>query len=254
MNSKILLRTIWSGIKQNSTKILAAGAIISEMFGFYLMHKEAPIVRDKLDALGPEATWKDKLKTAGPVYIPAALMLITSSACIISGCAIGDARTAMVAGLYSLSERKLRKYEEKMVDVMGEEKAQKLHDEVAKELESKPFFEEKSVEYTSHGGQLFFDPLTSRFFTSTETYIRKAVEEINTKIFGVDMWVSVNEWYDALGISHAKLAGAFGWDIDHKLEISFAPAKTETGVYYGILVYYNKPRLRNGELPANYGD
>lgn len=255
MNGKLVIKAFWSWCKQNSTRILAGGAIVSEIFGFYFMHKEAPIVKEKLDALPDDASWIDKVKTAGPVYIPAAGMLILSAGCIIGGCAIGEARAAMMAGLYSASETALRKYEEKMIETVGEEKAQQMHNEVAKELETnlKPT-ENSEVIYTAHGGDLFYDPLSARMFTSSESYIRSAVEKINDSIYGIDMWAGVNEWYDLLGLAHPKLAGPFGWTIDYKLSVSFAPARTEDGRYYGVIVYYNKPRLYNGELPPGFND
>lgn len=256
MNAKILLRALWSWTKQNSTKLLACGAIGAEVLGYYFMHREAPIVRDRLDALGADATLLDKIKAAGPVYLPAAGMLVLSAGCIIGGCAIGESRVAMMAGLYSASEATLRKYEEKMLDTLGEEKAQKMHDEVSKELEDGigKTYNPSQVEYTTHGGHLFYDNLSSRFFTSSEAYVLKAAETINSKIYNRDSWVSVNEWYDELGIRHAKLAGPFGWNIDHKLQVSFYADRTEDGTLYDVIVYFDKPRLYNGKLPKNYDD
>lgn len=256
MNAKFVVKTLWSWCKRHSTRLLAGGAILAEAWGFYFMHREAPVVKERLDNLDPDAKWYEKVKTSVPVYLPAIGMFIVSSACIVGGCIAGEAKTAMMAGLYSASAAELQKYKDKMIETVGEDKAQEIHNDIARDLEKKSpsSFDESMIEYTNHGGQLFYDPNTARFFTSTESYILKCVEKINSKIYGVDMWVSVNEFYDELGITHAKLADPFGWNIDHKLDVSFAPAKTDDGRYYGVLVYFNEPRLYNGELPKNIND
>ena len=250
MNAKFIVKTAWGVVKKHSTKLLAAGAIITEGFGFWFMHKRAPIARKKLDELGPDAKWIDKIKVAGPVYLPCAAMLIMSSACIIGGCAIGEAKALMMAELASASAAALQQHEKKMVEILGEEEAQKIHQEVAKDIAKAHPYDAKRVEYTSHGGQLFFDPQTARFFTSSEEFIQRAVEKINSKIRG-DMWVSVNEFYDELDIQHARLGDGVGWNCDHRLEVSFYADRLEDGTYYGVLVYLNDPVLYNGKKPGN---
>ena len=42
---------MWGWTKRNSTKLLAAGAVVSQWIALWFMHKEAPIVKERLDAL-----------------------------------------------------------------------------------------------------------------------------------------------------------------------------------------------------------
>lgn len=254
MNAKLIAKTLWRGCKKHLTKILAGTAIASELIGYWFMHKEAPIVRKKLDAMPPEATLWEKVKIAGPVYAPALLMLLVSSGCIIGGCIVGEKAVALMTAVASASEAKLIQMEKKMVETLGEEKAQEMHAEMAKEMAKQVSLEEKNIEYTSHGGMLFYDKLCSRYFTSSEDFIQRAAEKVNRDILGMDMWASVNQFYEYLDLKPAKLGEGFGWNVDHPLQVTFYADRSEDGRVYEVIVYYNEPRLYNGQLAKKVND
>lgn len=248
MNAKRLLKHLALWGKKNAPKILAGLAIVTEAAGFYFMHKEAPVVHEKLEALGEDATWKDKLKAAGPVYLPAFGMLILSSGCIITGCIAGERKAALLTGLYSASEAALRKYEEKVADVLGKEKAQEIHDEIAKDTVKEINIVDSAICYTGNGTDLFYDPLTSRIIATSKQAIRNAEVEIKEKIQS-DEWATVNQWYDALGVERATLAGMVGWNNERKIDIGFYTDWTKDGRPCGVIEYYNKPVLYDGREP-----
>lgn len=246
MNIKPFFKTIIAFGKKHSTKILAGSAIISEAIGFWFMHKKAPIVKEKIDQLPPDATTFDKLKVAAPLYLPAALMFITSSGCIIGGCAIGEAKLAAMTNLAMATDAALTKYEQKMIDTVGKENAQKIHDEIAKDLVNECPPSVNNTIATTHGTDLFFDPYSGRYFTSSASFIQKAVANINLEISsGYEMWQTVNDWYSELDIPTIKLGGLCGWGPDNKLEVEITGQITEDGKPYGVLSYYKSPRLHN---------
>lgn len=240
MDFKRIARIVARLCKNNSTKILAGLAIGSEMAGFYFMHKEAPIVRDRIEALPEGANWKEKFKAAAPVYLPAAGMLLLSAGCIVGGCAVGERRVAIVSGLYSASEAALRKYEDKVVEVIGKDKANDIQRGIAQDLVNEKPISQTYVYATGKGDQLFYDPLSGRYFTSDKNSILAAKNEAN-KFIVSDMWITVNEWYNQLGLENIGLADDVGWNIDNLIDLSFTPASTNDDRTCFVLGYYNFP-------------
>lgn len=251
MSIKPILKMVAKFCQKNATKILAGGAIISEVVGFWMMHKQAPVVHEKLEALPEDATTMDKIKTAAPLYLPAALMLLTSSGCIVGGCALGEARLAAMTNLAMMSEAALAKYERKVVETIGEDEAKKLHSEIANEVANEKVLPEPTrVIATSNGSDIFYDPLSERYFASCEKAIYDAANSFNNKygVNSMEMFGSVNDWYDELGISQAILGEYAGWNIDHTLKVSLPREweNTPDGRPCKRIVYWENPVLLNG--------
>lgn len=247
MNIKPIFKTIIAFGKKHSTKILAVSAVASEALGFWFMHKKAPIVKEKIDQL-ENPTMLDKLKVAAPLYLPAALMFVTSSGCIIGGCAIGEAKLAAMTNIAMATDAALTKYEQKMIDTVGKENAQKIHDEIAKDLTADCPPIPQNIIATTHGADLFFDPYSGRYFTSNAAFIKNAAANINRDISSSpEMWQTVNDWYAELDIPTVKLGGLCGWGPDNLLEVEITGSNTltEDGRPFGILSYYKSPRLHN---------
>lgn len=253
MTIKPVMKSIVNFGKKHATKILAGGAIITEFIGFWLMHKEAPVVRKKIDELPPDSKLIDKVKTAAPVYLPAALMLLTSSGCIIGGCALGEARLAAMTNLAMASEAALSRYEQKLIDTIGKDEANKIQEEIAKDLMHERPADPKTVIATSNGSDMFYDTLSGRYFTSCEKFILDAKDRINNRIDGIEMWVEVNDWYSELEIDPVPLGKGRGWNIDRKLSVEIGDWESmPDGRPCKPIYYTHTPVLYNGHEPRNY--
>lgn len=253
MKFKGLVHTVNMFAKRHSTKILAGIAIVSEGLGFYFMHKEAPIVRKKLDELGPDAKWYEKVKVAGPIYLPAIGMFALSSTSIIGGCIIGEKRVAAISSLYSVTEAMARKTEEKLVEVLGEEKAQEVHSAVAKEALSANPVNPEDVTLTGHGNVLFFDPLCHRYFRSSVEAVKQANADF--KSYVVDkVWGSVNDWYGYLDIGDAELGQYVGWNHSHNIEAWLDADHTSNGELCWVIRQLREPVLYDGKFPVPIED
>lgn len=247
MNVRRIVRIAGKWCKNNAGKIFAGCAIATEMLGFWFMHKEAPIVRDRLDELGENANWKDKIKAAGPVYLPALGMLVLSTGSIIGGCVAGEKKAAVLTGLYTASEAALRKYERKVVDKIGRDKAQEIQDAIAKDYisENPPAVGRNKIYATGNGDKLIYDPLSGRYFTSEPSKIIAAMNLLNHRILSEE-WVSVNEWYEELELEPVGLGDDKGWNHDHMIDIPDDPDRWSTtqspdNVPCFIITYYNRP-------------
>lgn len=254
MNFRGLFKGMWGWTKRNSTKLLAAGAVVSQWIALWFMHKEAPIVKERLDALPENANWKDKAKVIIPVYWPAVGMMMLSSGCVIGGFAAGEKKAAIMASLYSASEASLRKLEDEVVKKVGKEKAQEIHDSIADEMAKEIPPAAENVEYTSFGGDLFWEPWTGRWFTSN----MDAFEENNRKFqkwIMTNMWGSFNDWCEFQGISKAQAGDIVGWNVDHMFEwyTRGDDRSSDKKLYYQIS-FPNRPVLYNGKEPKAFSD
>lgn len=236
--------------RRNAGRLFAGGAIGAEILGFWFMHKEAPIVRKKLDELPEDAKWIDKIKTAGPVYLPAIGMLILSSGCIVGGYVAGESKAALMAGLYTASEAALKKYEEIAVEKLGQNKVNELHEAAAEDAIRQNLPTVSNVISTGKGDQLFFDPFTANYFTSTKLAVQTAVNDINREIIAdSEMWVSATEWYQELGWPEIPGCGDYvGWNVDNNMDIYLWPKETPDQRTCFVIEYTrgHRPVLGNG--------
>lgn len=254
MNMKPFFKGMWDWTKRHSTKLLATGAVVSQWVALYFMHKEAPIVRDRLEELGPDANWKDKLKVTAPVYWPAIGMMLVASGCVVGGCAVGERKAAIMASLYSASEASLRKLEEKVVEKVGKEKAQEIHDSIADDMMAQNPPTPDNIEYTGNGGDLFWEPWGGRWFYSS----LDAYEEANRKFKNhvlENMWGSMNDWYEFQGLQRSEGGQFVGWNVEHPLDIyTIGEERATDRKLYHIIRYANKPVLYTGKEPKDFSN
>ena len=246
---KSFLKTVWKWTKRNSPRLLAGGAITSTALGYFFMHKEAPIVRKKLDELPEDATIWDKVKVGGPVYLPAILMFLMSSGCIVGGCAVGEKRAAIMASLYSASEASIRRLEKKMVEELGEEKTQELHDKASEEAALLNAPENPNdIICTGKGNQLCYELMTGQWFRSSLPAIENDAAIFNKHLVH-NCWMDFNDWLtDGLGISRARFAEFFGFNLDHMVTLKISDShRLVDGESYHIIDYCGGPVMYNGK-------
>lgn len=198
MGFKMLLKVGGKVVKNNLPKILTGFAIASEVFGFWLMHKEAPIVHEKLKALPEDATLLDKAKVAVPVYLPALGMLVFSSGAMIGGCVVGDkkiatlnTKVAALNGLVATTAGVAQKYEEELVQAVGKDKFQEVKQNALNSALSDRNRGNEIV-YTGHGDELFYFPEAGAWFASSATSVREGFSRANNQLTSGDS-VSLRE-------------------------------------------------------------
>lgn len=160
----------------------------------------------------------DKVRIGWRPYVPAAIVGGTTVACIIGANSISSRRNAALISLYTLSERALGEYKEKVVEVLGESKAEKVREAIVSDkLEAAGPSE---VVIFSTGNVLCFDTLTGRYFESNVEKIRKAENDINRQCIN-DMYASQNDFYRLLGLPQVAIGEELGWTTDNELIVEF---------------------------------
>lgn len=171
----------------------------------------------EVDKLTPVET----VKTTWKCYIPAALTGVASTACLIGSSTVSVRRNAALTAAYKLSETALSEYKNAVVETIGEKKEHLIHDKIAeKQIERNPI-NKGSIIVTEKGNTLCFDPISGRYFKSDIDKIRKAENTLNKQIFtnAFGEGVSLNDFYDELGLPRTSRGYEIGWNVDNSVEI-----------------------------------
>lgn len=217
MNKLDMVKT---SIVANAPKILT-GIGIFGMFGTTVVAVNATpkalrLIEDKkremqVEKLPPievaKVTWK--------CYIPAFLMCMTSTVCLIKANDINLRRNAAIATAYNLSSTALKEYQDKVRDTLGEKKERVIREEISKDQLEKDPVNHKEVIVTEKGNTLCYDGVFGRYFRSDIDEVKRAITRINRKIVtSVHGYASLNDFYDELGLEHVEIGNDLGWNID----------------------------------------
>ena len=171
------------------------------------------------------------VKVAWKPYVPAMLLGAGSIACLIGANSVHARRQAALYSAYKLSETALTEYKDKVIETVGEEKEKEIRDKVAKEKVEQNPVSKTEIFMTGRGESLFYDPLSDRYFKSDMETIRKIVNDLNYAMgCGSEMYVSLSQLYDELGLKHTSISDEIGWNIkDGLLEADFSTQLTDDG-------------------------
>lgn len=250
-----LVRSIRMGLSKHSPEILVgigiAGMVTSTVLAvkatpkaLYLLEQAKEEKGEDTDKLKPV----EVVKTTWKCYLPAAVVAGTSVACLIGGNKVNLRRNAALATAYKLSETALTEYREKVVETVGEKKERVIREEVGKErIKKQPVSQSgNEIIVTAKGTTLCLDPISGRYFQSDIDLIKRIVNELNMRMIH-DMFgfISLNEFYDELGLDHISIGDDLGWGLnDGKglMEIDFSAQIAANGEPCIVLDYMVKPQ------------
>lgn len=195
----------------------------------------------QVDQLTPievvKATWK--------CYIPAVVTGTTSVACLIGANSVHLRRNAALATAYKLSETALVEYREQVTETLGEKKEQAIREKVAqKQIEKNPV-STSDIYITGNGETLCLDPLNDRLFKSNIDRIRKAENTLNKEmIHDMHGYVSLNEFYNELGLKSVETGDLLGWNTEHLIDLHITAGMTEDEEPCLVIGHYNPPKYK----------
>lgn len=154
---------------------------------------------------------KDAVQIIWKPCLPAAITGVASVVCLISANAVSAKRSAALTAAYAISETAFRDYRGKVVEMIGNKKEDEIHTAVVQDKINKNPVTNTEVIFTGDGTMLCYDVFTGRYFQSDRNSIERAVNEVNRIAMG-DGSVTLNEFYDFVGLEHTKLGDALGWE------------------------------------------
>jgi hypothetical protein len=181
-------------------------------------------------------------------YIPTALTGTATIACILGANAIGLRRNAALLAAYTLADTSFREYKDKVVEHITAQKAQKIDDEImADKIKKNP--PPANTTYVFDGGdQLCYESLTGRYFKSSAEKIKRAAQDLDARILQGDLYASLNEFFQELGLDSTQLGELLGFTIECRIKVVFSVHLNECdqpclAVGYEKLPVYNYDKL-----------
>lgn len=233
-------------IIDNSPTVLSGIAVTGTLTVAYLTGKasfkaaklirEEEIARD-LREKNPPFENKDKAKLVWKAYIPPALAVLGTATCIVAANHINARRMAALAAAYKLSEKQITEYKDKVIEKFGESKEREMRDELAQDqvnrtpISSQVLLNEKDT--------LFFEKWTGRYFRSDMETVKAAQNKINHSMVS-DMYATLSDFYDWLGLPHTQESSEVGWCVEgNQMDLYFSTTMAEDGRTPCIVMEYN---------------
>ena len=246
-NFSSIVRVVKTVVTKHGPEILTgigiSGMITTTVLAVRATPKALKLIEAKKEELGQDRLGAvDTVKASWMCYIPAAVTGVTSVACIIGASSVHVRRNAALATAYKLSETALTEYKDKVIETIGEKKEQIVRDKVAEERIKKNPVSNSEVIITEKGNTLCYDTISGRYFKSDIERIRRTVNDLNERLFG-EMYISLNEFYDAIGLSRTRIGDDIGWNIHWgKIELEFSSQIADDGTPALVMDYRLAPR------------
>ena len=226
------------------TGIGIAGMITTTILAVRATPKALKLIKEqKEEESVDELSSFEVVKVAWKPYIPAMVTCIASTACLIGASSVNTKRNAALATAYKLSETALSEYRDKVVETIGEKKERIVRDKVAEERVKKNPVSKNEVIVTGNGKTLCFDPISGRYFMCSIETIKKAENTLNKQMLhDISGYVSLNEFYDELGLDHTSVGNDLGWNTNQLIDIDFSSQLNDNGEPSVVLDYLVAPK------------
>lgn len=246
MNVNRLIKIVARGVKSNAPKAMIgigiSGMFVAAITAVRDTPKATSLIENAKKEKGEELTKTEILKTTWKVYAPAVAISAISTGLIVAGTIRESRKHAALVAAYGILENTAREYHDKVVSVIGKEKDDEIHDEIAKEKVKRIPCEEKRVFKTGNGEELVMDSFTGRYFTSSIDSIKQAILDLNYAMLSENT-VSLNEFYYDIGLDGVKLGDMLCWCSDRgPIEARFTAQLTDDGRSCIVMGFKDLPK------------
>lgn len=194
-------------IKRHSPTLLATVGAIGTVLTAVLSAKATPgalmAVYQAEGNTGEKLTVREKMKAAAPHYIPAAIAGVSTIACIFGGNAISRQMQTTLLSAYTLLDSAYKEYQDQVTKIVGPQ-ANRIVEKAMTEYKENPH-------YALDEPQTFYEEHYGKFFERTMEDVLKAEYNINRNLV-LKSSVTLNEFYDFLGLEHVATGDDLGWN------------------------------------------
>ena len=159
-------------------------------------------------------TTKDLVKEVAPLYIGPAIMV--TAGVVIDICGIADGRSRLLAAESTLhaTEFVAKKVNEVIEERHGKEEASQIQTEARQRAVSQDYGADGDApERTGNGAELFYEPLTGKYFYSDKATIRQAVANLDNQ-FPDNGAACLTDWLVYMNLGDSELADNAEWVYD----------------------------------------
>ena len=183
------------------------------------------------------------IKKTWKCYVPAAVTGSLSIACLIGSYSINHRRNAALASSLAVSEAAMTEYQKHVVDTIGEEAEKGIRERFQADQIKKsgpPILQQSDENHEYIDGAHCvncYESTTQQKFWASKEDIRRAVNNLNQdRLTGFGGQVTLNDFYNEIGITATSVGDTIGWDIDHPIEVDISAVEVN-----GIPCLYINP-------------
>jgi hypothetical protein len=148
-------------------------------------------------------------------------MVLLSTGCIVASNRIHRYRYASLLALYSIGEKSLQKWQDSVLEEVGQKKYEQVRERTVKSDEPLPV-----NLLTDDSTVACFDVFSGRYFkTDSIETVRRIVNDLNDRLIVGD-FVPLNDLYFELGLDRVEFGDQVGWllhDHDETIKVNFDP-------------------------------
>lgn len=217
-------------ISKHNTEICigigVGGMITTTVLAVKATPKAMLLVEEAKKEKGEELTKFEVIKAGWRPYVPTVCTGTISTLLILYANSMHVKQKAAIATAYSLSERTLLTYKDKVIETIGEKKEKEIRDKIAQDEIDKDPVSKANVIITTKGNTLCRD-MFGRYFRSDLDLMRKAINEVNREL-NLHDYAALNEFYSRLNLDTTEAGANMGWHIDDGLiELEYSPCMSE---------------------------
>lgn len=249
MNFMSVLKSITSATKKRSPELLIGmgiggmiAAIVTGIRAADEMNKDIEKVKEETKDMPKKERQKEVVKTVVKHQWPTAVIFLMSLLAIVSADNIHYKRNAAMAVMVQASEVATQEYRNVVREVAGEEKAKEVQRVYEERMREEPHHEVPTNIHIITGDEYWiYDEFTNTMFKSNTITVDAAINECNRRIFD-EMYISLNELYEEVGIKDSKINSAVGWNNNTGLIKIAWSAKIIEGKPVAVMSYINPPK------------
>lgn len=209
-------------IKRNAPTILTVtggiGVVTTSVMAAKATPKAIRLLEEAKNEKGAELTKREKVKIAGPVYIPTIIMGVGTLACIFGANILNKQHQAALVSAYAMLDSSYKEYRQKLKELYGEEAHENIVNAIAIEKAEDMYVRNAymcgTCDLTSDDScsdpVLFYDEHSGRFFESTIEQVINAEYHLNRNYI-LRGYSFLNEFYEFLGIEETEYGSVLGW-------------------------------------------
>lgn len=176
-------------------------------------------------------------------YIPAGICVGVTIGSVIALNSVHTRRNASLAAVYSITETAFKEYQSKVAETIGKNKEQAIRDDISHDHVQRNPPSVNEIFVTGGGNVRCLDRLSGRYFWSDYEKLRRIINDFNYRLMS-EMYLSVNEFYDEIGLAPNQYGDDMGWSIDSgKIDITFSAQIADDGNPCLVLNYEVAPRF-----------
>lgn len=215
-----LLRTSKVFLKKNASTILtcvgAAGVVATGVMSAKATPKALLLLEEAKANKGEELTKVEKVKVAAPAYIPAAIVGVSTIACVFGANVLNKRQQAALMSAYALLDNSYKDYKKKVAELYGEEADKEVRAELAKDK-----YTDEEIELKDDGKQLYYDDYSGRYFEATPETLLRAENYVNRTLADT-AGVFLNEFYEHVGLDTTDYGDYMGWSSCELYDMSWS--------------------------------